>query len=266
MKNKNSWISIIFVSLISLSPRIKRALWNRWYNLLAKHDSQGLLASMNYGFIGSSRKSETGNIPPQLALYQRVLGNIDINKKRVIEVGSGRGAGAAFLTEKYAPDVYIGMDLAINASLNSTTSNNTHSLRFISGDALAIPVKPGVMDIVINIESSHCYGDLAEFISQVSSLLVKDGYFCYCDLMPVSQASRLKQLFENNAMKIVASDNITENVLASLDSTSSENSEKIRKHIPKKKRKAFADIRNTGVYNLFRSGKLVYYTFLVRKV
>jgi len=267
--NKNSLVSILFVSLISISPRIKRTLWNKWYNLLARNDSQGLLASMNYGYIENTTVSATENIRPQLMLYERVLGNTNINNKRVIEIGSGRGAGAAFLAEKFKPELYIGMDLAINASLNSITTDNVNCLRFVSGDALAIPIKKKSIDIVINIESSHCYGNLAEFIKQVSDLLVRDGYFCYCDLMPASQIKQLQQYFESNQMAVIESENITENILASLDSTSTENSGKIRANIPWYLRKAFSDfagIQNTSVYNLFKSGKLVYYLFLVKKI
>jgi len=266
---KNSLISILFVSLISISPRIKRTLWNKWYNLLARNDSQGLLASMNYGYIDNTNVSTIEYTSPQLALYERVLGNTNINNKRVIEIGSGRGAGAAFLAGKFKPELYIGMDLAINASLNSVTPDNVSSLRFVSGDALAIPIKPKSIDIVINIESSHCYGNLAEFIKQVSGLLVNNGYFCYCDLMPPSQIKQLHQYFESHQMVVIESIDITENIIASLDSTSVENSEKIKTHIPWYLRKAFADfagIQNTGVYNLFKSGKLVYYAFLVKKI
>jgi len=265
----SSLISVLFVTLISLSPRLKRSLWKKWYNLLASRDGQKLLVSMNYGYVDDELMvSPTSNIQPQLRLYEHVIESVPIAGRKVVEIGSGRGAGAAYIAEKHKPEMYVGVDLACNASMNSESHSDSKSLFFVSGDALSIPLKPGSVDVVVNIESSHCYADLELFIQQVSLSLVDDGYFCYCDLMPFARVDELKQYLIKNGLVIEECNNITANVMRALDHDSQGHEDDIIKHVPWYLRKAFSDfagVKDTGVYNLFRSGKFVYYSFLAKK-
>ena len=268
-KKQGSLLSVLFFSLINLSPVIKRKLWKHWYNLLARKDDDLLLASMNYGYMDNSEKPmQTPSIKPQLALYDHVLAQVPVVNKTIVEVGAGRGGGATHISDKYQPALYLGIDIAYEASVNSVATGGWNRLHFITGDALSLPIQPGTADIVINVESSHCYGDLEQFIKQVSMILSDDGYFCYCDLMPLNRLILLQKYFLENRMEILEARNITPNVMLSLDHCTEEHSDKILNNVPWYLRKAFADfvgIKDTGVYNLFKTGKYEYFSFLVKK-
>ena len=268
-KKQRSLLSVLFFSLINLSPVIKRKLWKHWYNLLARKDADLLLASMNYGYMDHSKNPmQAPSIKPQLALYDHVLAQVPVEDKIIVEVGAGRGGGATYLSDQYQPALYLGIDIAYEASVNSVATGDRNRLHFITGDALSLPIQPGTADIVINVESSHCYGDLEQFIKQVSMMLSDDGYFCYCDLMPLNRQELLQKYFLDNGMEVLETRNITKNVMLSLDSCTQDHANKIQNNVPWYLRKAFADfvgIKDTGVYNLFKTGKYEYFSFLVKK-
>lgn len=268
-RKQGSLISLLFFSLINLSPGLKRKLWKYWYNLLARHDDNLLLATMNYGYIDDLVEPASAPLTkPQLALYDHVLKQVVVDNKIIVEVGSGRGGGALYLTKKHDPSHYLGVDLACDASVNSVSRDDGSCLYFITGDAMSLPIQAGSVDIVINVESSHCYADLEQFIKQVSMMLVDGGYFCYCDLMPLNKQELLKTYIADHGMEILESKDITKNVMRSLDSCTQDHTSKIQDKVPWFLRNAFSDfagIKDTGVYNLFKSGKYSYHSFLIKK-
>jgi len=267
-RKSTSLFSLLFVSLTQMSPVLNRYLWKKWYNFIAKHDSNDLLTAMNYGYI-DDQDSVDKACPPQLNLYEHVVDNVVLHKKRVLEVGSGRGAGASYLTNKYNPLAYIALDMAFIASKKSDELTDNHCLHAASGDALAIPVRQSSIDVILNIESSHCYSNLEKFISEVSRALKQGGYFCYCDLMPIKNKDRLLDYFNKHNLKVRKTHNITPQVLKSLAYDSGQHSDLIKKHVPwylQKTVSEFAGIKGTAVYNLFDSGKFVYYSFQVEKI
>ncbi len=264
---------MIFVWLTGISPTFNRFLWKKWYNFLALHDPERLLSSMNYGFLPVGNGAESGKSPvdvvPQLELYEYVISDADINGKVVIEVGAGRGGGALYLSEKYNPLLYIGLDLAKNASVDCASLKQNSNLTFVAGDALQIPLKKHVADVLINIESSHCYSSIETFIEEVACVLKPGGYFCYCDLMPVSQVAMMKSQLASHDMHVLRAKDVTCNIMASLNRISDRNTDMIRKKVPWYLKRSFSDfagIQHTGVYNLFESGKLVYYFFLAKRL
>ena len=50
------------------------------------------------------------------------------------------------------------------------------------------------VDVVVNIESSHCYFDLANFFEGVSWMLKDDGIFVFADMIHVSEMKNLHNL------------------------------------------------------------------------
>jgi SAM-dependent methyltransferase len=52
---------------------------------------------------------------------------------------------------------------------------------FVKGDAESLSFDPGRFDVVINIESSHCYGSMETFLANVRRVLRYGGCFLYAD-------------------------------------------------------------------------------------
>ena len=54
-------------------------------------------------------------------------------------------------------------------------------MRYVIGDAQALPFATGSVDVVTNIESSHCYPSLRTFLKEVVRVLRPGGTFAYTD-------------------------------------------------------------------------------------
>jgi len=123
------------------------------------------------------------------ALIQHGFGvGIDLLRgKRVLEVGSGRGGGAAVLSKCHCPDLYLGVDFnknQIEGSQRRLTSPESDSckLAFQQGDAMDLHnVQDSDFDIVVNMESSHCYPKFEAFVKEVYRVLKPGGIFLLGD-------------------------------------------------------------------------------------
>jgi len=53
---------------------------------------------------------------------------------------------------------------------------------FLRGDAECLPFRSETFDVVVNLESSHCYPHFDQFLEEVHRVLRPQGIFCYADL------------------------------------------------------------------------------------
>jgi len=148
---------------------------------LGYHASAGGPAIQPLEFAEGDRKYECNS-----ALYRLWLQSSDIEGKDVIEVGSGRGGGASFLTRYFKPRSYTGVDGSQRQVGHCTDvhGGDAHkALKFVHGLAQDIPLADASADVVLNIESSHCYADLNKFLSEVHRVLKKGGTFILTDIL-----------------------------------------------------------------------------------
>ena len=163
-------------------PRIMRKpLWQVWHKLLIRYDRQVSVNFMNYGY-----NSLNGEERPFLhhedeinryciQLYDRVVRENDLKDKDILEVGSGRGGGASYIARYYSPKTYTGLDISAGIIQFCNTYYNTSGLSFSKGSAENQPFGNEVFDIVINVESARCYGNLNTFFREVSRVLKPGG-------------------------------------------------------------------------------------------
>ncbi len=81
----------------------------------------------------------------------------------MLEVGSGRGGGAAYIKKYLNPKKIIGLDIALNAVKISNQYFSKENISFVQGSAEHLPFENATFDIVINVESSHTYGSVPKF-------------------------------------------------------------------------------------------------------
>ena len=152
---------------------------------------------MNYGFILDSKKAKRDLVPEDeddrvfIQLYDYAASSIPIKGKNVIEVGSGRGGGASFISRYHKPTHMTGLDYSSKAvKLSNEIHVNVSNLSFIQGDAEKLPFENDSFDAVINVESSHCYGNMNQFVNEVVRVLKPGGYFSWVDLRASSMIIR----------------------------------------------------------------------------
>ena len=103
----------------------------------------------------------------------------------------------------------------------------------------------------------------------MTRVLKPEGYFSFCDLRSKDAAVKLNQQFKNCKLKIIDEEVITESVLQALDEISERKTSAINANVPIWIRKAFlefASSKGTKIYNGFKSGEIVYMSYVLRKL
>ena len=266
----------LFVSLLNFSPAIKRAAWKWWYQRLAHRGRETDWSFMNYGFtpLNGSPKRELFPKDEQdrlfIQLYDYAASQIPINGLKVLEVGSGRGGGASFVTRYHHPSEMAGLDYSQSAiELSRRLHKNVPNLQFIQGDAESLPFENHTFDVVINVESSHCYGNVNAFIKEVSRVLKPGGYFSWVDLRSKEMLAETESAFNLTELNLIHNETITKEVIQALDDIHERKMTMIADNVPRAIQTAFRDfsgVKYSQIYNAFQEKKAVYLAKAYQKV
>ena len=123
-------------------------------------------------------------------------------------------------------------------------------------------------DAVINIESSHCYGSMETFLANVKRVLRQNGYFFYADFRNKNDLAVLHSQMEKSGMKILKREDITANVLRSLDLDDQRKLILIRDLFRKgllKPFQEFAGVKGSKIHSGFQSGTMIYLHYVLQK-
>jgi len=201
-------------------------------------------------------------------LYYHVASAADFRDKDVLEIGSGRGGGTAFVMRHFHPRTTTGVDFADKAISFCKEHYKRAGLSFVRGDAESLPFPPGSFDVVINVESSHCYPSVPAFLSEVWRVLRPAGYLLLADLRLKSDVDVLRDQIRQAGFTILDDEDITDSVAHALELDSERRHALIRKRIPALLRDAsseFLAVKGSRVYEHLSHGQLEYVCFRVQK-
>ncbi len=253
------------VWFIHLGPKTKRWFWKNWYNLFAKKSYEHDFYFMNYGFydknlvVSLEPKYKKERYPTQL--YHHTATQEDLSNKQLLEIGSGRGGGSSYVCRYLKPKSVVGIDISKDAIKLCKSQHREPNLSFCIGDSEKIPFKNNSFDAVINVESSHCYGNIPLFLSEVTRVLRPGGFFLWSDFRKTEEMPLLFDFFTKSGLIKIKEKDITKNVIEALKKLSENRKEKIKKHVPKIIQPVFmsyAGIQGSGVYDSFIKNKLIY--------
>jgi SAM-dependent methyltransferase len=264
------------VFLCEFSPRSRRLLWRWWYNKLAKQIRAEHWLFMNYGCqlpAGAPPLELTSADEPDrfcIQMYERVASDVDLTSAQVLEIGSGRGGGASYIARYRNPRSVLGIDFSSEAvAFSKSRHKNVSNLSFQIGDAEKLKLPDGSFDFVINVESSHCYGNVSVFVREVARVLRPGGYFLFADLREPREMEILRSLLATiGAFRIAREENITDPVIAALEAGDKRKREMIRELVPAAIRSLFnefAAVSGGQIFEKQQNGSLVYYRFLIEK-
>ena len=267
-------IARIFIFFVRISPAFQKAIWRWWYQRLGKRAHDSGWTFMNYGYkyknqktLNLTSKDESNRMFIQL--YDYVASQIPIKDGEILEVGSGRGGGSSFVSRYHHPKSITGLDYSKSAiKLSNELHGNVDNLFFKLGDAENLPFKDNTFDAVINIESSHCYGNMERFLSEVSRVVKPGGYFGWADLRAKDMVKETEFAFEKSNLTCIDNKTITPEVINALDDIHDTKMKMINNHVPKFLRSAFTDFagaKNSKIYNSFKSGDAVYLSKVLKK-
>ena len=228
---------------------------------------------MNYGYAPLDPQTEKLVLDDAdesdrycIQLYQHVASAVDLHGLTVLEVGSGRGGGSCYIKRYLKPKTMVGVDFSENAVAFSNKNHSVEGLSFVTGDAESLPFEHNSFDVVVNVESSHCYGSMDTFLMQVKRVLQPGGYFLYADLRGKDSVDILHEQLRRSGMRLIKETNIAANVVKALYLDSERRMRLIResKHkLLSRLLQQFAGVEGSKVHEGFRAGRLMYLSFVL---
>jgi ubiquinone/menaquinone biosynthesis C-methylase UbiE len=269
----------------SLRARLQKTFWKLVYGLASRGTAELDTAFLNYGYAepGDDRDEASGNRDGDrfgIQLYERVTSGVDLTGKDVLEIGCGRGGGTAHLFETRRPRTMTGLDLARSAISRCRRDHTRPKLTFLRGDAEALPFAGASFDVVVNVESSHCYPDVPRFLGEVHRVLRPGGYLLLADVRSsdtgtddatLLQHADVKQLLselEASHFAVLEQEDITPNVVRALQLDSPRRRESVAKRVPKALQQQaliFSAVEGSPLYESLASGEGTYLRFLLQK-
>ncbi len=253
----------------------KEAYWRAWYSYVSGRDKSSDIIFMNYGYqddsksqISLSSSEEKNRYAVQMYDHAASFIPNSIKNKQVLEIGCGRGGGAAFLRKYYQPISLKAIDLCPPAVEFCRSHYQIPGLEFFAGDAMEIPFKNSEFDAVVNIESSHRYSDMPKFLSEVKRVLKPKGYFSFADFRASDKIQKLRNDMEDSGLVIIKEEDITLGVLRALELDNQRKLELIQGLVPfflHKPAREFASVVNSASYNSLKNRQREYFYFLLQK-
>jgi ubiquinone/menaquinone biosynthesis C-methylase UbiE len=254
---------------------VRRPMWRIWHNMLNHFDNDSSVQFMNYGYadlngeetLKLKKKDEKNRYCIQL--YNHVVKEVDLKDKKVLEVGSGRGGGADFISRYYKPLKYIGVDISSRVINFCKQYYFAPGLSFTLGKAEKIPFKESSFDAVVNVESARCYSNIKVFFKEVYRVLSKEGHFLFADMIEKNETEVMRQNLKECGFIIQQEKEITPNVSKGLELDTRRRENLIIKKVPGLLKNAFlefAGTKGTKRYNSFNNGKFEYRSFVLTKI
>ena len=227
---------------------------------------------MNYGYyneeldITLDKDDELERYPIQL--YHHLCIQVGLKDKVIVEVGSGRGGGANFIARYHKPKIITGVDLSTNAVSLCNKSYNLDNLKFLVGDSAKLPFENNSVDVIFNVESSHCYPSIPDFISEVCRVLKPGGHFLYCDLVIDSDLDDHLNKLKNNRLSDLNYIDITENIIKASELMTDDRNNiinKVNSSFLRKVLKSFASVKGSKIYKSFVDRHYRYISLVTQK-
>ena len=266
-------IAKLFLSLTDY-PFFRRIIWKPLYETLAKSIKASDWQFMNYGYAPFEYE-KTLTLGPEyeinrypLQLYHYLATKVEVSQKEMLEVGCGRGGGAAYIGNCLKPKTFTGVDIAHNAVKLANNQHATGALKFMQGNAEALPFNDDSFDVVINVESCHAYGSVPEFLKEVKRVLRNGGYFLCTDMRAPAGMQMLRQSLLATGMTLVMEEDITDNVVKAIELEEPVKQKRIAAGIPKWFRKTFSEfagVKNSEIHTGLQQKTLIYYRFVLQK-
>jgi SAM-dependent methyltransferase len=198
--------------------------WKYFYRFLSRRTAADDVLFLNYGYeedppmaVPLAASDEPDRYPIQL--YHRTATQVDLSGAQVLEVSCGHGGGASYLMRTLHPASYTGLDLNAVGIDFCRKRHSLPGLDFVQGNAESLPFADQSFDAVINVEASHCYPNLAGFLTEVARVLRPGGHFLYTDLRAGEDVARWEATFDQVPMRLLSQSVINAEVMRGLENS-----------------------------------------------
>ena len=254
-------------SIVNRIPSFRRG-FNRWfYQFLAGIDRDGEVTLMNYGYIPPSDTKPISLSPSDepnrlcLQLYHHVASGFDLKGHSVLEVGSGRGGGAVYVNKTFNPATMTGVDYSERAVAFCQHTHRDAGLNFVHGDAESLPFEDNRFEAALNVESSHCYGSMRRFLSEVYRVLKPGGHLLWADFRSADDEAHVDHDIREVGFNVRHAAAITDNVVASMTQQGERYRSLIERKVPRFAQGIFnqyAGVDGSLIFHRMKTGDMVY--------
>ncbi len=265
-----------FISVSRTSPGLRKMLWKRLYQLIARFYRNPEWTFMNFGHAPLKGGEEVPQLLPAdepdrsfIQLYHHVIAGEKLRGKDVVEIGCGRGGGCSYIGRYHHPRSVCGVDLSENAVRYCRERHRVPSVRFEAGDSERLPFPNESFDAAVNVESSHCYSSIDRFLAEVRRILRIGGTFHIADLRDQDRVDEFHASMGASGMRIERRQDITRNVLEAVRIDGARRAALFSRTLPRlvaRFFKEFAGNEGTSFYEKLVHGKVFYYSYVLRKV
>lgn len=251
-------------------PNIKGLIWKKWYTYLGSKVISPELRFMNYGYYNEDFHPKLSSIDEEerypIHLYHYLCLKVKLRDLDLLEVGSGRGGGADYTLRTFKPKSVSAIDISKSAITLSKEFYSQHNLHFLFGSADNLPFKDNTFDVVLNVESSHCYSSFDNFLKEVARVLKPSSNFLFTDFR---NSTELESMNESILVyfDIVIKEEITNNIICALDLMSKKRSQQIKSFLPNYLSyisASFAGVKGSELYESFKNNDLRYFLYVLK--
>ena len=265
-----------FVTLFGrLHPRLRAFFFKYWYQILPRISRQADWKFMNYGYEELTDQEQVPQLAPEdeqnrlfIQLYHHVANSIDLRGANLLEVGCGRGGGADYVMRYLQPESLVGVDFSESVIKLCRQMYDLEGLTFESGNAESLPFPVNQFDVVINVESSHCYGSVENFFAEAWRVLRSGGHFLLADFRRSKALDQLKEGLEKPGFQLIRETDITPNILQALRSGQRDRNAFVSEAIPgplSRLAHQFAGTPGSKIFERFSTGETRYLSFVLKK-
>ena len=252
---------------------VRKALWQAWYPYLTKKLQHEDVVFLNYAYEEEPSMGiplDPADAPNRACaqLYHRTAGQIDLAGKNVLEVSCGHGGGASYITRTFKPASYTGLDLNPKGIAFCQKRYPIDGLKFIQGDAQALPFADAHFDALVNVEASHCYPEFPKFLDEVHRVLKPSGHFLYADFRFAERYDEWDAAIAASPLKQLAYADISQEVLRGMDINSERSVALVEQLLPSffhQVGKDFAGVQGSRIYEALKTGNLQYRCYCLEK-
>jgi len=120
----------------------------------------------------------------------------------------------------------------------------------------------------VNVESSHCYGNIDNFFNGVKTLLKPTGVFLFTDFRGTEGMKELNEKLKEH-FTVVNSENISHNVMHALKLDTERRTQMIEEKCPKifvPLIRKFSGVKGSRVYEELEKEETLYYAWTLKRL
>ncbi|MTK52601.1 class I SAM-dependent methyltransferase [Paludibacter sp.] len=133
--------------------------------------------------------------------YYFVINQIDLWGKTVLDIASGEGYGSHLLSQ-HAKET-VGVDISNEAIEHANNKYKSNNLKYVQGNATAIPLPNNTFDIVVSFETIEHHDKHKEMMLEIKRVLKNNGIliisspdkYYYSDLPNYQNKFHVKELY-----------------------------------------------------------------------